>query len=166
MITSEFCTKLESIYNKHFPQSKAFAKFDSRFYSSIYVNCFLAGAKEENSGSYWDNDMLHVTFRIVTPSGEFPKNVTAESDMGENLLIENINKSYFLKPENRYMAYGSRKLSFRKAEGNAEKILQVFEKFCTALKKSLIEDLQNDLIHSNHKELLTKKLGVSNEQLS
>lgn len=163
MITSEFCTKLESIYNKHFPQSKAFAKFDSRLYSSIYVNCFLAGSREENSGAYWDNDMFSITFQIQTPSGEFPKDVTLESDMGENLLIENISKSYFLKPENHYMAYGRRKLSFRKAEGNAEKILQVFEKFCIALKKSLVEDLQNDLIHSNHKELLTKKLGVSNE---
>lgn len=163
MITSEFCTKLESIYNKHFPQSKAFAKFDSRFYSSIFVNLFLAGSREENSGNYWDNDMLHVTFRIVTPLGEFPKDITIDSELPEVILIENIDKSYWLKPENHYMAYGRRKLSFRKAEGNAEKILQVFEKFCIALKNSLIEDLQNDLIHSNHKELLTKKLGVSNE---
>ncbi len=163
MITSEFCSNLESIYNKHFPQSKAFAKFDSRLYSSIYVNLFLAGSKEENSGSYWDNDMLHITFRIVTPSGEFPKDVTLDSELPEIILIENVHKSYWLKPEDKYSAYGRRKLSFRKAEGNAEKILKVFEKFCIALKKSLIEDLQNDLIHNNHKELLTKKLGVSNE---
>jgi hypothetical protein len=160
MITSKLCSSLESIYNKHFPHSKAFAKFDSRFYSSIYVNLFLAGSKEENSRSYWDNDMLHITFRIVTPSGEFSKDVTIDSELPEIILIENVNKSYWLKPEDKYSAYGRRKLSFRKAEGNVEKILQVFEKFCIALKKSLVEDLQNDLIHSNHKELLTKKLGV------
>jgi hypothetical protein len=160
MITSKFCSALESIYNKHFPQSKAFAKFDSLLYSSIYVNCFLAGSKEENSGGYWYNDLLNITFRIITPSGEFPKDVTADSELPNIIMIENVKKSYFLKPENQYMAYGRRKLSFRKAEGSAEKVLQVFEKFCIALKKSLMEDLKNDMIHNNHKELLTKKLGV------
>lgn len=160
MKTQDFTNAIEDTYYKHFPASRCTAKFDTRFYSSIWVNCFLAGDKSELSGNYWDNDIMSIAFSIHAESGEFSKDVTLESELPETIVLEVEHKSYLIKPESRNMVYGRRKLSFRKATGNAEKMLQVFDKYFAQLKESLVNDLANGMIiDKNHNAVAVAKLS-------
>ena len=160
MKMSTLCTELENTYHKHFPDSRIIVEFSTKFYSSIYIRCFLAGSKEELSGGYWDNDMFHIVLYIESERGEFAKDITADSECPNPLVMESKDKSYFIKPENRMFAYGSRKISYRKVTGNAEKIIQTFEVFCTRLVASLKEDYQAENIHDGHRVLVASKLSL------
>jgi hypothetical protein len=157
MKTKELIAAIENTYNKHFPYSKISVKF-STFYPSISIKCFLAGDKNENSGGYWDNDILYVGFMISGENfKEFPKNTTLDSELGI-IALENNAKSYHVKPDNQYMVYGRKELTFRKIQGNPEKILKSLDVFFERMKSSLQDDLNNDRIHKNHVNLVMSKL--------
>jgi hypothetical protein len=159
MKTSELIVAIENTYSKHFPNSKIFVKFSTNLYSSISVRCFLAGDKNENSGGYWDNDILNVIFMISSENfKEFPKGVTLDSELGI-IGIENNGKSYNTKPDNQYMAFGRKELSFRRVQGNTEKIIKVLNTFFEKMKTSLQDDLKQDRIHKDHIDLVKNKLG-------
>jgi hypothetical protein len=158
MIIKDFLKEIETMYNKQFPTSKIFVKFNTNLYSSIIISCMLAGNNTENAGNYWENDMFNIRFSIDNEGRAFQKDITIDSELPENLQIESSMYSYLIKPENKYHAYSSHKLTFRKTKGNVEKILNTLDKFFVKLKCELLQDIEKELIHNNHLNLLLEKL--------
>ena len=160
MTMKKFLEEIEKTYSKYFPNSKCFVKLSKNLYHSISINCFLANDRIELSGGYWENDMFSITFWIDTEKGQFDKNIILDSEVPNNLKLECTNKSYLIKPNTKYMAYGRTKLTFRKTVGNDEKILKSLDKFFKKLYDSLLEDIENNNIHEKHIELLKRKLEI------
>lgn len=158
MIMKELTQEIERSYNKYFKNSKCFVNFSKNLYSSISINCFLANNKEELTNGYWENDMFSIRFSIDTERGQFSKDIDINSEVPENLKLEANAKSYVLRPSVSYMAYDRKKLSFRKTIGDSKKIIATLDKFFKKLHEELEKDLQLNLIHDNHKNLLIEKL--------
>ena len=158
MRMNELITNIENSYYRYFPDSKIFVKF-STFYPSISVKCYLAGDKTENISNYWNNDILNIQFMISGENfREFSRDINQESEL--NIVsLENNYKSYHIKPDSPYMVYSRRKLSFRKVQGNSEKIIKSLDDFFKKLKKSLLDDLNNGNIHKNHLDIARVKLN-------
>ena len=72
--------------------------------------------------------------------------------------MENEHSRYLVKPTNKYNYYESKKVAFRKTQGNADKIITTFKKYVENLHKALVEDLKQGNIHENHITLLKQKL--------
>ena len=159
MKLSEFLQLIESTYNKHLPNSKCSATYKDNIYSSIFITCYLASDKSENSGGYWDNDMFSIQFHLDLTTGEFPKGFNLESEMPDNLNMEVNQNSYLLKPENPYMAYDRHKLSYRKVTGNSDKIITTLDKYFAKLVNDLKQDIADGLIHDGYLELVLNKLN-------
>ena len=153
---------IENNYKKHFPKSMISIDYSTGLYNNIRIKCYLAGNKAENSGSYWENDMLSIGFSIETKTGAFSKDTTINSNI-ENmeLVLKVSSKSYYIKPiKNIYQCFEQKKLQFRKIKGNNNKILKKLDVYFETLKATLKEDLKNNIIHENYKELLKEKMEV------
>ncbi len=162
MNVQTFQAEIESTYEKHFPFSRVSVTYRNSLYQSVYINCFLSGSNEEVANKIIQNDLFSIMFKVLGEnSRELPK-LNADTELPEILTFENCSKSYHTKPKNKMYAFDSKQLSFRKVSGNAEKIIQSFDKFLIQLKNSLIEDLNNDNIpdysYCNQTELLRSKL--------
>jgi hypothetical protein len=159
MIMQDFLTEIEKTYSAHFPYSRVSVQFNKNLYSSIFIRCYLAGDKIENSGKSWDNDMFMIIFQIDTTSGEFPRSITLDSVMPDNLVMESTYNHYHIKPDSPYLVYSSKKpVNYRKVKGDYHKILNTFDKYCNGLKESLLDDLSNDRIHPNYKSIVMAKV--------
>jgi len=154
MKVNEFLNKIVESYNKEFPNSKIIAQLHNSRGKSIYIKCMLAGSKEELSNGYIYNDM----FSIVFWGHNLPNDITLESEIPENLILECSEKSYVTVPNDVYMCYGRRKLNYRKTT-ESEKIIKSLDNFFKKLKIQLNEDLEENKIHDNFKELSINKLN-------
>ena len=139
--------KLTKVYNEFFKNSKiAIMKNSFSGDNVLWVQLYLAQNEKEEINSYFDNDMFSILFKITK---------TTEN----NYIIENENSRYLVKPTNKYLVYESKKVAFRKTQGNEDKIITTFKKYVENLHKALVEDLKQGNIHENHITLLEKKLG-------
>ena len=111
----------------------------------LWVQLYLAQNEQEEINGYFDNDMFNIIFKITK---------TAEN----NYIMENEQSRYLVKPTNKYLVYESKKVAFRKAQGNEDKIITTFQKYVGNLHKALLEDLEQGNIHENHITLLTQKI--------
>ena len=140
------------IYKTYFKDSGISIRDYSNFLGdkkeSFTVSLFLAKDNTEVASGIMGNDMFHIMFNIE------------KSSMENNYFIEAYQKSYAIKPENQYLYYSSRNLSFRRNSGDRDKILKIFEKFVKQLKKSVIEDFNSNNIHDNFIELVKNKLDL------
>ena len=138
--------KLTEVYEEIFKNSKiAITKNSFSGDNVLWVQLYLAQNEQEEINGYFDNDMFNIIFKITK---------TAEN----NYIIENENSSYFVKPTNKYLVYESKKVAFRKTQGNEDKIITTFKKYVGNLHKALLEDLEQGNIHENHITLLTQKI--------
>lgn len=153
----EFLNLVENTYNKHFPNSICQATLYKGLGTSISINCYLAGNKEELINGYVQNDMFSIRFWMHENENNL-QNATLETILNDNLKIECDAKSYTIKPDNDYMCYGRKKLSYRKTTGDYTKILKSLDKFFSKLKDELKKDLEDNKIHDNFKELLVNKI--------
>ena len=139
--------KLTKVYNEFFKDSKiAITKNSFSGDNVLWVQLYLAKTEEEEINRYFDNDMFDIIFKITK---------TAEN----NYIMENKQNRYLTKPTNKYLVYESKKVAFRKTQGNEEKIITTFRKYVENLHKALLEDLEQGNIHENHITLLTQKIG-------
>lgn len=142
----ELESKIKDIYGKYFRESKIVVSRACLGTDTYFIKCYVAKNEKECAWNIIDNDMLDIMFRI-------------KINGYDDFTLENCSKSYLIKPESKYLVYSRRNLSFRKNNGNVEKIGKCFEKFISNLKESLINDLNNGLIHENHEQLLREKLN-------
>ena len=139
-------SKLELAYKEVFKNSKiAIMKNSFSGDNVLWVQLFLAQNEQEEINNYFCNDMFSILFKITK---------TAEN----NYIIENENSRYLVKPTNKYLVYESKKVAFRKTQGNEDKIITTFKKYVENLHKALVEDLKQGNIHENHITLLEKKI--------
>lgn len=158
MKLKDFIQGIECRWKKFFPRSKCEIYFTENIYGMIFAKFYLANESFEVQYGIWRNDMFSIAFSIDTIAGSLPKTLTELSELPENLRLTSDARSYFIKPEQKMFAYGSRKLNFRKTIGNAEKLLFAFEKFFKQLRETLLSDWKNDNICKQHIELVRSKL--------
>lgn len=140
-------SRLMEIYEENFKDSKiAITKNSFSGDNVLWVQLFLAQNEQEEINGYFDNDMFGIIFKITK---------TAE----DNYIMENKQNRYLVKPTNKYLVYESKKVAFRKTQGNEDKIITTFKKYVENLHKALVEDLKQGNIHENHITLLKQKLG-------
>lgn len=154
----ELKNDLESEYNKVFRKSKMIVRASNNLYKCIYIDCYLAGNKDELINGYAQNDMFHISFRIDTENGEFTEKVTDDTILPENLVLENMSKSISIVPENRFLAYSSVDVPFRKVKGDCQKMVNAFEKFVIRLYQKVAELEKDGKIHDNFKNLVADKI--------
>ena len=139
-------SRLMEIYKGIFKDSKiAITKNSFSGDNVLWVQLYLAKTEEEEINKYFDNDMFGIIFKIIK---------TAEN----NYIMENKQNRYLVKPTNKYLVYESKKVAFRKTQGNEEKIITTFKKYVENLHNALVEDLEQGNIHENHITLLTQKI--------
>lgn len=139
-------SRLMEIYEENFKDSKiAITKNSFSGDNVLWVQLFLAQNEQEEINGYFDNDMFGIIFKITK---------TAEN----NYIMENKQNRYLVKPTNKYLVYESKKVAFRKTQGNEDKIITTFKKYVENLHKALVEDLKQGNIHENHITLLTQKI--------
>lgn len=161
MKMNEFINEIQGTYYKYFKDSKIQVDFTSNLYNSIYIKCLLARDKTEVAHGIIDNDMLHIKFSIDHNGKAFDKDITINSIVDFNDLNLNCwDKSYLIKPNDRFLAYSSRKLTFRKTKGDTKKVISTLDKFFKKLKDQLISDYNENMIHKSHIEIVKKKLGL------
>ncbi len=149
--------ELQAVYKKYFPKSKISIDGRSNFYRSFWIKLYLAGDLSECINGYWDNDMFYISLQIDKDGrDELPDNF--RECLPEEVTLSAHGKSYHIKPENKYMAYGRTTLKFRKSTGTPEKIIKNFEVFVSRLRVQVLDDLANDKIHQNHLDLVQEKL--------
>ncbi len=158
MLVKYFMQEIENTYYNYFPKSRCYVRFSKNIYSSISISCYLANNEAELSGGYWENDMFSIRFYINTETGEFDKDIAEDSDLPGNLNLEADRKSYSLKPDIEFMAYGRRQLTFRKTKGEPYKILNSLDKFFNRLHQELQNDINDGAIHENYIDLLLEKI--------
>lgn len=154
----EFLNEIEGTYNKYFTDSKCIAKLNTSLYNSISVKCLLANNKSECINGYFENDMFSISFLIDVDGKELDKSISLDSVLPKNLQIQVLDNSYLIKPNDKYLCYSRRKLSYRKTKGDGEKLLKTFDKWFKKLSDELKNDINNSNIHDNHINLLTSKL--------
>lgn len=149
----EFIKEVESTYNKYFPKSKCDAKFTSNFGSTIWIDCYLAGSKNEEPYGFWVNDMFGVSFSI-----ELPDDTEKTSELPNNLEL--IARSSFIKtkPSNKFLAFDAKKVPFRKITGNADKILLGFDKYVQKLYNMVKTEYDNGNINDDVKSMVKDKI--------
>lgn len=139
-------SRLMEIYEGIFKDSKiAITKNSFSGDNVLWVQLFLAQNEQEEINGYFDNDMFSILFKITK---------TAEN----NYIMENKHNRYLVKPTNKYLVYESKKVAFRKTQGNEDKIITTFKKYVENLHKALVEDLKQGNIHENHIALLKQKI--------
>lgn len=150
----EFAEKIEQVYKGKFPDSMIAVKPCKGFGRYIPIACYLAGDRAEFINGIRENDMLHISFMI-----DLPRNFDFESDeLPESIILKSLDTSYAIKPENKYMYYGRRKIPYRKTAGTPEKLISAFGKFTERLYTQITADMESGNIHGNFTELLRTKI--------
>lgn len=142
----ELKNELIKTYKEKFTKSAIIFSNACLSKDTTFMDLYLANDKTEVAYGYYNNDMFSISFRI--------------KDLGNGqFLFENLAKSYKIRPTiNKWLAYERTTLSFRKVQGNIDKITATFKKFVDKLEIALLEDIKNDLIHDEYKDLLNEKL--------
>ena len=160
MKMSEFMEQIKAVYKNYFPESYCHVTYDKNLYASVGIICCLAGNREEESGGYWENDMLHISFSVDNNGKEFFQSLGVEFELPKVLRLEKWHNSYMIIPEDKYSVYGRETVSFRRVTGNAEKIIKGFDAFCGRLHKSLEQSIKDGKIHEHYAMIVSKKVGV------
>ena len=150
--------EIKKRYNLHFPYSWCRIEHSSNLYNSVWIHLYTVKTVSEAHNNIIQNDMLSIEFKIERPSGELAKGTNTLSEINEPLILINNCKSYILKPTDKYLYCSRKQLQFRKVVGSPDKIIHTLEKFFIQLKTELETDLKNDMIHTDHLELLKTKL--------
>lgn len=160
MKLNELQAQIESAYHKYFPNSRIFVGYSDKLGATISIGCYLAGAKEENPGKYWDNDMFHVSLTIHGESGQqLPKGLQAESDLPEIMELSQYLSYFFKKTDNKYKYCDSEKFSFRKNSGDAEKLVKYLDKYFASMREKVLTAYIAGQILPAHLETVKIKLA-------
>ena len=120
---AEFREGIIKAYVKHFPKGHCAVELYKCLGNSITIDCHIS------PNGRCGNDMMMVCLRLELPD----KFNISENDLPESVTLEAWRNYYLTNPDNKYMAYGSNKATFRKTNGTPEKIVTVAEKFFSRL---------------------------------
>lgn len=153
---AEFAEKIAAEYAKRFPKSMCRVNIYKGFGKSISIALYLAGNSEEVSGGYLANDMFNISLTT-----HLPDNFKEDTDELPNTMIMEKSRNHFwIKPDNTYMCYGRHEISYRKASGDAERLIKAAGKFMDKILYAVIDDIGNGKIHDNFIALVERKIKV------
>ena len=154
MTFEEFKARLQEIYHAKFPNSLCSVKLVKMLGRAITIDCFLANDVSELSHGYWQNDMFKISFWIH----DMPKNFETTDIMPNTMTLTN-NSSYIaITPPDRFLAYGSVKIPFRKTVGNADKIINAFKKYVDRLYDIVNQQIAEGNIHKDYQNIVNAKM--------
>ena len=162
----EFKENVKNVYNKYFEGSHVDVSMNQNsIYKSIYITFSLANNINECINNIAMNDMFSITFQLEHNDDEFNRDEFQKLGymiLPENLTLEKKRAFYRIKPQEKYLAYSSKNITFRKTKGNAQKIITSLERFLKKLHDQLLEDLKNNLVHDNFIDLVNLRLKKIN----
>lgn len=142
MTNGEFLSRIKEAYAQQFPDSVCNASLKKMLGDPFCdVKCFIAGDISEISNQIAGNDLFHIWFLL----GDFDT-VDLEAPVPASITLDPQQKTIKTKPDNKYMAYGSEKLPFRKTTGDADKILKTFDKYFKILHDTTARLVDEDRI--------------------
>lgn len=141
------------IYHKYLPNSFCNVLLSKVLGKTIWIDCYLAGDGKEVSHGYLENDMFKISFSI-----DLPIDVEVSSELPEVITLRATNSWIALKPTNKYLAFDSRKIPFRKTTGTVEKILTYFDKYVKRLYDIVVEECNNNNIAPQFETLVKEKI--------
>ena len=97
-------------------------------------------------------------FKISFWIHDLPKNFEADSAMPDVMTLTNNNSYIAITPPDRYWAYGSVKIPFRKTAGNADKIIVAFKKYVDRLYDIVNQQIAEGNIHKDFVEIVSNKI--------
>lgn len=159
MTIQKFMETIKQTYNKHFPLSLCVVRFDKSLYASIGISCYLSNDISECAHNIRMNDPLHFSLSVDHAGRAFSRETTTETDLPDNLILSVWHNNYKVKPDDKNYVFSSRKIPCRKTSGNAEKLITTMDRWFGQLKTQLQNDLDNDMIHKDHVELIRSKLA-------
>ena len=151
-MTREIFEKMiEESYRKYFKKSMIkFQVYKCIGETDLMIYPYLATKKEDLSYGYYENDMMHISISVSLKK--------EDAEIGENVLVEFLHKSYATKPEERWMAFGRRKVTARKFVSTPEKAVVNIDKFFSRLHQEVKKDLENNNIHESYLQLVKDNL--------
>ena len=171
MTYAEFEKAMEKEYKRKFPQSTFRMDIIGKY---VYVTSWLAENPSEEPYGHWF-DMFNIQL-IICFDGKYAEQIKTDknTELPETMLmIKNVN-NYIIRAESLLdTVYGKkfadgmringqiaaeRKISYRRAEGNAEKLIAVYGRFINRLYQSLEKDIADGNILEDYEKLVSKKV--------
>lgn len=151
MTIDEFGAAVKNIYAKYFPNSMCTVRYMKNLGGALWIDFYLAGDPSEFINNIAQNDMFRCCLGIYL-NGE-----GKEDAFGTQTLTAS-NSSIAVAPDNKYLAFGTVKIPFRKTAGDAKKLLQVIDKYCKRLYDTVIVQRNEGNIHPKYADLLDQKI--------
>lgn len=150
---AEFKERIESAYHSRFNDSFCKCRIYKCLGTSITIDCLLAKDASETVNGIVGNDTFRVSFMIHMPDGW-----NAEDELPEMMVMDALKKSIKVKPEEGTYCYCSAKsVPYRKAKGDAEKLIKSFDKVSDKLFNLVIEEYRANNLLADSTELIANK---------
>lgn len=164
----EFKELVKTNYNSVFPDSMCSITLSTLGGDSAFIRYYLAGKPDEFPNQIAGNDLFHIMFCVrqtVTDEYGYSPKLDDEMELPDTLVLDVQQKTIATKPDNKYMAFGSVSLPFRRTTGTPEKILDTLMKYNEIIKKTLTELYEEEALPVNQEpnivEFVASKLGIS-----
>lgn len=163
MTFAEFKEQVNALYKAEFPNSACSVSKGALGRDTFFITFYLAGNQSEFPNRIAQNDLLNISFHILQNVGRYEDGIPIEDDkeLPDTLILDAFDKSILTKPDNKYMAYGSISLPFRKTTGTPEKILETLKRYIAKIKSTLVDLYHNDQVPDDRKEFVASKLGLT-----
>lgn len=126
MFIRDFMDEVKEIYNEKFPNSKCVVHLTKNLGSAIFIDCFFANSLDEEPNRITGNDMFKIGF-VIHLNRE-----NENDDLGTQTMTA-MQSVIAIKPSNRYVAFDTVKIPYRKTTGDAQKLLLSFKKYVARL---------------------------------
>lgn len=163
MTFAEFKEQVNALYKAEFPNSACSVSKGALGRDTFFITFYLAGNQSEFPNRIAQNDLLNISFHILQNVGRYEDGIEIKDDveLPDTLILDAFDKSILTKPDNKYMAYGSISLPFRKTTGTPEKILETLKRYIAKIKSTLVDLYHNDQVPDDRKEFVASKLGLT-----
>lgn len=163
MTFAEFKEQVNTLYKAEFPNSACSVSKGALGRDTFFITFYLAGNQSEFPNRIAQNDLLNISFHILQNVGRYDDGIEIKDDveLPDTLILDAFDKSILTKPDNKYMAYGSISLPFRKTTGTPEKILETLKRYIAKIKSTLVDLYHNDQVPDDRKEFVASKLGLT-----
>ena len=157
MTVEEFMQDIRDTYNNYFPRSTCQVKLVRSLGTALWIDCYLAKDASECENGIAGNDMFHISFWFPN---DF-EGLTKDDLVPESLTMEISQKTIKTAPENRYMAFGSESLPFRKVKGSSDKILKTLDRYFKILHDTVERLVEEERLPYDN---ASRSYGIQNEE--
>lgn len=148
----EFKEEIRKSYAKRFPNSLCEVYIFKCLGRSLCITCRFVENEKEVPFGIMGNDMFCASMSI-----NLPDNFGDDDDLPENMVLEWQSSCIKAKPES-WLAYDAEKVSYRKTTGDSKKIIKALDKYFQRLYDTTKKLVEEDRIHPNYTELVSRKV--------